>query len=308
VVSLSSMDTDQLLAFQRVVREGSFTRAAASLGIGQPAVSARIQALEAAVGGALFSRGRRVALTALGESFLPYARRATDVLGEGLEAARLARTGHRGRVTLGTLGSLGGGLVGPALAEVTQAFPEVEWFVRAGDHERVIELLWDGIIELGLVTWPCTEAIAADLTRLLLFHEPVVLVASPDHALARRRRCTQDELARLGRPFLQLRWWQRHHPEIVRLAQRAGTTVDVPMETARQLCLGGAAVAFFTQTYIAEDLASGALVSISVRDLAPIFRDSALVRRRRATPRLPAADALIAALRKHARSRGLAPA
>jgi DNA-binding transcriptional LysR family regulator len=302
---MMSMDTDQLLAFQRVVREGSFTRAAASLGIGQPAVSARIQALEAAVGGPLFTRGRRVALTALGESFLPYARRATDVLGEGLEAARLARSGHHGRVTMGVLGSLAGGLVGPALAEVAPAFPAVEWFVRSGDHERVIEMLWDGIIELGLVTWPCTEAIAADLTRLLLFHEPVLLVASPQHELARKRKRSQEEVARLGRPLLQLRWWQRHHPDVVRLAQRAGTTVDVPMEAARQLVLGGAAVAFFTQTYIADDLARGALVAIAVRDLPPLFRDSALVRRRRQGPRLPAAEALVAALRRHARALGL---
>jgi len=42
------------------VREGSFSRAAFSLGIGQPAVSSRIQALEQTVGGALFTRGRRI--------------------------------------------------------------------------------------------------------------------------------------------------------------------------------------------------------------------------------------------------------
>jgi DNA-binding transcriptional LysR family regulator len=41
------MDTLQLLAFQRVVREGTFSSAALSLNIGQPALSARIQALEA---------------------------------------------------------------------------------------------------------------------------------------------------------------------------------------------------------------------------------------------------------------------
>jgi DNA-binding transcriptional LysR family regulator len=63
---MASMDTDQLLAFQRVVREGSFSRAARTLDIGQPAVSARIQALEAQLGGALLTRGRRLGLTALG--------------------------------------------------------------------------------------------------------------------------------------------------------------------------------------------------------------------------------------------------
>jgi len=37
------MELDQLVAFERVVREGSFSRAAIALGIGQPAVSSRIQ-------------------------------------------------------------------------------------------------------------------------------------------------------------------------------------------------------------------------------------------------------------------------
>ena len=41
---------EQLIAFERVVREGSFSRAALALGIGQPAISSRIQALEVALG------------------------------------------------------------------------------------------------------------------------------------------------------------------------------------------------------------------------------------------------------------------
>ena len=48
------MDADQLLAFDRIVREGSFSRAAQGMDISQPTISARIRTLEAAVGGALF--------------------------------------------------------------------------------------------------------------------------------------------------------------------------------------------------------------------------------------------------------------
>src|SRR3954462_1083221 len=90
------MHFDQLAAFDRVAREGSFSRAAVALGLGQPAVSARILALEDAVGGALFLRARRIRLTALGESFLPFARRALEVVREGVAAARLPRGGGRG--------------------------------------------------------------------------------------------------------------------------------------------------------------------------------------------------------------------
>ena len=102
------MHLDQLAAFDRVAREGSFSRAALSLGLGQPAVSARILALEEAVGGTLFVRARRIRLTALGESFLPFARRALELVREGTEVARLAQVGERGKVRIGALGSLAG--------------------------------------------------------------------------------------------------------------------------------------------------------------------------------------------------------
>jgi LysR family transcriptional regulator, low CO2-responsive transcriptional regulator len=299
------MDRDQLVAFDRIAREGSFTRAAVSLGIGQPAVSARIRALEDQVGGALFTRGRRIALTALGESFLPFARRALDVLGEGIEAARQAQVGQRGRVRLATLGSLAGGLVGPALGAFVSANPQVDCVVRSGDHERVVALLLDGMVELGIVTWPCTEAAAADLQPVLSFHEPVVLAARPSHPLALRGRTTVDDLVRLGRPMFRLRWWQKHHPAIEELAERAGQALDLPMEAARCLALDGAGVGFFARTYVAEDLARGALAEIAVADLPRIFRDSALVRRRHSGPLSPAAANLVEAVRRQAAKLGL---
>src|SRR6266540_2771293 len=146
MVESRPVDRAQLSAFDRIAREGSFSRAALAIGIGQPAISARIAALEQAVGGALFTRGRRVALTPLGESFLPYVRRALEVLDEGVEVARGAEGGKRGRVTLGALGSLSGGLCGPALASLLRAHPEIEVVMKAGDHETVLELLWDGIV------------------------------------------------------------------------------------------------------------------------------------------------------------------
>jgi DNA-binding transcriptional LysR family regulator len=44
------VDIGQLETFDRIVREGSFSRAAVALGIGQPAVSSRIQSLEQTLG------------------------------------------------------------------------------------------------------------------------------------------------------------------------------------------------------------------------------------------------------------------
>lgn len=293
------MDSAQLITFDRIVREGSFTRAAVALRLGQPAVSARVAALELEVGGVLLARGRRVSLTALGEAFLPFARRALDVLGEGVEVARRAQVGQRGRLRLGALGSLAEGLVGPALAVFARVHPEVDCLFRSAEHERVVELLLDGVVDLGIVTWPCSESAAAQLHPIAVFREPVVLVASPGHALARTREVDEDALVRLGRPLLKLRWWPDHHPEVLRLAARTGTDLDVSMEAARQMVVEGVGVGFFTRTFIAEDLERGRLVALTVRGMTPLSRGSALVRRRNG-PLSPAAAAFVECLRRRA--------
>ena len=68
----------KIRAFLTVVEEGSFTRAARRLGVTQPAVSAQIASLEAAIGQSLFDRGTMLSLTPSGELFLQYARRIQD--------------------------------------------------------------------------------------------------------------------------------------------------------------------------------------------------------------------------------------
>lgn len=292
------MTFDQLVAFERVAREGSFSRAALALGLGQPAVSARILALEDALGGSLFVRARSIRLTGLGSSLLPYVRRALEVLREGVEAARLAQVGQRGSIRVGALGSLAGGLVGPVLADFLRAHPRVECTLKAADHETLLQLLLDGLVDMALVVWPCASAV--ELTPLLVFREPVVLVAHPRHPLARAPRATRDEVARLARPFLRLRWWQSHHPKLEELARLSESAVEVPMEMARHLVTNGIGAGFFTRTYIEEEIARGSLAEIRISGMPPIFRDSALVRRRHSGPISPALAAFVQLLRARA--------
>jgi LysR family transcriptional regulator, low CO2-responsive transcriptional regulator len=299
----AAMDVEQLTAFDRVVREGSFSRAALALGLGQPAVSARIQALEAKVGGLLFVRGRRIALTALGETFLPFARRALEVLGEGVAAAQLAQVGQRGRVRLGVLGSLAGGLAGPALARFLPAHPRVDVWMRSGDHEALLEQLLDGLLDLALLTWPVPEPAASALGAVLLLREPVPLVVHPRHALA-GREADAAAVAVHAAPLIRLRWWQAHHPAVTALADRAPRAVELPMETARQLVASGTGAGFFARTYVADDLARGDLAEVAVRDLPRLHRDLALVRRTR-SDLSPAGAALLQAIRAQASALGL---
>jgi DNA-binding transcriptional LysR family regulator len=74
----------QLEAFVEVVRRGSVTAAARSLYVTQPALTARLNALERTVGSPLLVRRRGgVRLTEAGRAFLPYAERALQAIADG---------------------------------------------------------------------------------------------------------------------------------------------------------------------------------------------------------------------------------
>lgn len=291
------MDQQQLTTFELIVREGSFSRAARVLDISQAAVSGRVQALEAEIGGALFVRGgRRVTLTEAGESFLPYARRALAVLAEGTEAARGASTGQHGRVTVGAVDSIADGLLVPVVARYRAAHPQVLLSVRTGHTPQILRELADGVVRLGLVTWGYVTG-TVEVEVLARFREALVPVVSPTHPLARRATPALEEMLAEGRPYHETVWGT---PDDARIAPRSGRGWDeheLPYGMMRRLILRGSGAGFLPETLVAEDLASGRLVALPLADLAPPVRELALICHAGAQPLSAATSDFVEALR-----------
>lgn len=280
------MDLGQLQAFERVVREGSFSQAARALDLTQPTVSARVIQLEQELGGPLLVRGgRRLLLTELGESFLPYVRRTLDLLAEGVEVARQAGEGQRGRVTVATLPSLAGGFLVSAVARFYHERPLVDLFVRTGHSDQVSAMLHDGVVKIGLLAWPFFDPELLPLARL---REPLVLVAAAGHPLARRQPVSFADVRRLGDPFLLVRWGVGMSPVLARVAPEREPQIELPIDTVQHLLRRGVGAAFLTRMLVADDLAAGRLVEVAVADLPPLQRESVLVRHARGGE-LPAA-------------------
>lgn len=276
------MDIDQLLAFERIAREGSFSRAARQLDITQPTISARVQNLEQELGGALLVRGgHRLALTERGENFLTYVRRALEVLDEGIEAARLSEEGQRGRITISVLPSLAGGFLAETIVGFHQRYPLVDFYVRSNHSAEVIEMLYDGRAKLGLISWPMYNA---DLAVLRCFREPLVLVAPVGSELARQGTVLLEEVKKVRGHLLLVHWGPSTSDFMARIGEQSGPMTELPMETARHILLRGLGAAFVPRAAVDEELRNGQLVEVAVTDLEPVYKESALVCLKRKLP------------------------
>ncbi|MGH2551969.1 MAG: LysR family transcriptional regulator [Thermomicrobiales bacterium] len=270
------MDIEQLTAFTRIARVGSFTRAAQALGLPQPTISGRIRALEEAAGGPLFHRnGRKLTLTERGVQFLPYAERALELLSEGVERAGLAEEGQFGRVTVGTMVSMAATPLGPAAERFLRTHPRVDLWVESGHSYQVMEMLRDGITQLGLITAPY---MGPDIATIARFRDPLVLVTSPDHPLARCEPRSLREVVHEANPFL----WIMYSLEMDQLRQQAHSDpgareVDLPAATIRAVLLSGVGAGFMTASMARDDLDRGQLVRIKTTDAGHLVRETALV-------------------------------
>jgi DNA-binding transcriptional LysR family regulator len=269
------MDIDQLLTFERIVREGSFSRAARSLNIAQPTISARIQALEDEVGGPLFLRGGRTCpLTPRGESFLPYARHAIAILTEGIETAHLTQSGQRGRVTIGTMQSLAGGFLAAAVERYYAKHPQVDIFIETGHSDQITAMLLDGTVKLGLISYPFFNP---SLKPLLRFREPLELMVSATHPLAQHAEVTLEEVKQADQPIFLVKWGPSADGAISQLAAQIKPLIEIPFDTVRHLLLRSLGAALLTQTSVREDITAGRIIPLRVSDLPTSFRDSAVV-------------------------------
>jgi len=184
------MDTRQLAAFCAVVEKKSFSQAAERLGVTQPAVSLQIRALEKRLGTQLLDRsGRRVEPTEAGARLYRNAQRMLAVEEQLLDELT-GEVGLSGRLELGASTGPGGSVVPLVLCELQQAHPEVSVALTVSDTQRIIELVADRDVELGVVGFARRHR---SVTFEPLFRDEVVLACPPGHRFA-GRTITLDEL------------------------------------------------------------------------------------------------------------------
>lgn len=117
---------DDLVAFLIVATQRSFTRAAAQLGISQPALSAKITALEARLGVRLLTRSTRsVATTEAGERLFKSIGPHFDGIASGLNELSALRDKPAGSVRITSVEHASRTILLPALAPLLSDYPDI---------------------------------------------------------------------------------------------------------------------------------------------------------------------------------------
>jgi LysR family hydrogen peroxide-inducible transcriptional activator len=182
----------QLECLVAVADHGSFRRAAAALGISQPALSAQVQAVEDLLGVQIFERDRRsVLVTPAGEDIVGRAREALTAVDAVGETARRRGEPLVGPLRLGVIPTIAPYWLPALLPTVRTKFPKLELILREEQTHRLLAQLGAGQLDLAMLSLP----VAGDVTTATVARESFVVAAPRNAPITKRRgKLTERDL------------------------------------------------------------------------------------------------------------------
>ncbi|MBP0495087.1 LysR family transcriptional regulator [Pararoseomonas indoligenes] len=283
-----------LQAFVAVARHRSFSRAAGLLHRTQPGLTVQVRRLEEALGLRLLDRlPRGVEPTAAGAELARALEPLLRDVEHALEVARGTASRRAGTVRLAAVPSVASGLLPAAIALLQERHPTLQVRLQEAVTGRVQAMVRGDIVEIGIASQPEDSA---DLEAEPLFRDRMLAVMPQGHRLA-TGSVTLERVA--AEPLLLM----ETDTSVDRLLSDAFAARRLPL-VARQravhaatlinMACAGLGVALLPST-VAELQIAPELVT---RRLSPDIVREVVVIRRAGRSYSPAAEALVAALRK----------
>ena len=185
----------QLRSFVTVAELKSFTRAADLLHVSQPALTVQIRKLEQALHCRLFDRtSRTVDLTRIGRDLLPALRRTLQDLDAVVAESQAQGAGHLGTVRVASLPSFAASFLPDVILACRARHPGLAFVVRDAVAGRVVQLVQDEEVDLGITGGHLSNA---SLEVLHEVEDRLCLVLPVQHPLAKRKRLRLEHLLEL---------------------------------------------------------------------------------------------------------------
>ncbi|MCV6588969.1 MAG: LysR family transcriptional regulator [Marinobacterium sp.] len=258
-----------LTTFVKVARLGSFHAAAQQLHATQPAVSARIVALEDELGVQLFVRDKSgTRLTARGTQLLPYAEKLLAISQEMREQIQ-QDTPQRGTVRIGITDTLAHLWLSSLLQHWQQQYPLMSFELSCDVTPALVEQLQNHQLDLALmVTQPQTSP---ELVTEPLCSYSQHWVASPKLVSPQQITTTADLLhypllsfPRDTRPWHYLQQLfnsQRETPDVVHTCSSVASLISLTCQ--------GVGIALLPTPLVQDELEQGELVIIETDQPTP---------------------------------------
>ena len=266
--------------FCDVVSRRSFSRAADENGISQSGASQIVHHLEDHLGVKLIDRSKRpFVLTPEGEIYYDGCRKLVQRFNALEEEVRTLHQEVAGRVQIAAIYSVGLVYMNKLVETFRQQNPKATIRVEYQHPDRVYELVKTDQADLGLVSFPKSSR---SLTVSPWRSEPMVLVCSPQHPLARKNSaqpCDIDGLEMIGfDKDLKIR------QEIDRTLTSHDVAVDTVMEfdnieTLKSAVQVNAYAALLPEPTVEREISAGALVAIPLQGI-DLNRPLGIIQRR----------------------------
>jgi DNA-binding transcriptional LysR family regulator len=188
----------RLQVFHTVARLLSFTKAAETLHMTQPAVTFQIRQLEEHFNTRLFDRTHnRISLTAAGQRVYDYADKILSLYGEMDSRVRELTGDVSGILIIGASTTIAEYVLPGLLGEFQRRYPDVNVRLSVSNSLGVVHMVENNSVDVGIVEAPVTNK---NLAVEVCWHDELVFICPPDHPLAKQGSINAQEVA--GLPFL----------------------------------------------------------------------------------------------------------
>src|SRR5580700_9368956 len=266
------MELSQVETFMAVATFGGFHRAAEALHISQPAVSARIKALEESLGVSLFTRSRGgLVVSDAGRTFRPHAEQLLRVASLARQAVHQAQPTSGVPLQIAAALSISVYFLPDVLKRFQQAHPNVIISIRPGHSKEVLDMVLNEEAEIGLarsLQHPEVETIS-------LRDDPLLLVAHPKRGPKHSRRARLEQVA--SWPLIFYERGSSDWTLTQSLFRTSGLVPNIALEvdsieTAKRMVERGLGLSFLPQMAVSSELRTHKLTTVKLLDAEPLRR------------------------------------
>lgn len=266
------MEIDQIETFLAVGTYGGFHRAAAALRVSQPAVSARIRALEDSLGVKLFTRaGATLVISPAGKALRPHAEQLLRDVAKARQAVHELQPSSGGTLSIAAALSVCTYFLPDVMKDYQATNPKVMVSLRSGTSAQVLKMVLDGEVEIGVAR----SLNHPEVETMTLRDDPLILVGHPKHPATHRRNVLLQDVETMPLIFFDRGSsdWTLTQSLFRRAGQLPNTVLEVEtIEAAKRMVERKLGLSFLPQIAVIHELQKGKLAAVTITDAETLHR------------------------------------